>query len=110
LLIPLAVVSSLTVMAVAVRRNREQTAFVASVVYLAAMLGGAAFALFPVLLPSTGDPARSLTIGGAATGSYAMGVALGWWPIAFVLVAVTFTHLYRTFRGKLAAGDADSLH
>ena len=97
-------------MAVAVRRHREQTAFFASVIYLASMLGGAAFALFPVLLPSTGDPARSLTIGSAATGSYAMGVALGWWPVAFVLVAITFTHLYRTFRGKLQAGDAEGYH
>ena len=110
LLIPLAVASSLAVMAVAVRRHREQTAFFASVTYLASMLGGAAFALFPVLLPSTGNPARSLTIASAATGSYAMGVALGWWPIAFVLVAITFTHLYRTFRGKLGAGDAEGYH
>jgi cytochrome d ubiquinol oxidase subunit II len=110
LLIPLAVAGSLAVMTVAVRRAREEIAFAASIVYLASMLGGAAFALFPVLLPSTGDPARSLTIHSAATGSYAMGVALGWWPIAFVLVALTFTHLYRTFRGKLQAGDADGYH
>ena len=88
----------------------EPTSFFASVVYLASMLGGAAFALFPVLLPSTTDPARALTVGSAATGSYAMGVALGWWPIAFVLVAVTFTYLYRTFRGKLEAGDVEGYH
>jgi cytochrome bd ubiquinol oxidase subunit II len=110
LLIPIAVACSLAVMILSVRRNREQSAFFASVVYLASMLGGAAFALFPVLLPSSNDPARALTIGSAATGSYAMGVALGWWPVAFVLVALTFTHLYRTFRGKLQAGDADGYH
>jgi len=68
------------------------------------MLGGAAFALFPVLLPSSTDPALSLTVENAATGSFAMTAALRWWPIAFVLVAVTFVHLYRTFRGKIVGG------
>jgi cytochrome d ubiquinol oxidase subunit II len=110
LVIPLAVVSSLAVMIVSTRRGHERTAFFASVTYLGSMLGGAAFALFPVLLPATGDPARSLTIGTAATGSYAMGAALGWWPVAFLLVAATFWHLYRTFRGKLVAGETDGYH
>lgn len=110
LLIPGAVAASLVIMILAVQRGRERAAFFASVVYLASMLGGAAFALFPVLLPSTTDPARAITIGTAATGAYAMRVGLLWWPVALLLVAVTFTHLYRTFRGKLAAGDTDGYH
>jgi cytochrome d ubiquinol oxidase subunit II len=110
LTIPLLVAGSLVVMIISTRRGDERAAFFASVAYLASMLGGAAFALFPVLLPATGDPSRSLTIGTAATGSYAMGVALGWWPVAFLLVAATFTHLYRTFRGKLVAGETDGYH
>jgi cytochrome d ubiquinol oxidase subunit II len=70
------------------------------------MLGGAAFALYPVLLPSSGDPSRALTITNAATSPYALRVALGWWAVAFLLVAGTFTYLYRSFRGKVAAaGD-----
>jgi len=101
LLIPATVAGSLVAMALAARRGRERAAFIASVFYLATMLGGAAFALFPVLLPSSTDPALSLTVEKAATGSYAMMTALRWWPIAFVLVAATFAHLYRTFRGKL---------
>jgi cytochrome d ubiquinol oxidase subunit II len=105
-----AVAASLAVMGVAVRRGRERTAFAASVAYLAAMLVGAAFALYPVLLPSSGDPARSLTVTMAATGGHAMRVALIWWPIAFVLVAASFTHLYRTFRGKLSPADTDGYH
>jgi cytochrome bd ubiquinol oxidase subunit II len=102
LVIPAAVVVSLVAMALAARRGRERAAFIASVVSLATMLGGAAFALFPVLLPSSTDPALSLTIENAATGSYAMTTALRWWPLAFLLVTATFVHLYRTFRGKLA--------
>jgi cytochrome d ubiquinol oxidase subunit II len=110
LLIPAAVAASLLVMALAARRGREGTAFGASVAYLTTMLIGAAFALYPVLLPSSEDPARSLTVTAAATSEHAMRVALIWWPIAFVLVAVTFTFLYRTFRGKLAAGEGDGYH
>ena len=81
LILPTAVAASLVAMELAARRGRERSAFIASGVYLVAMLGGAAFALYPVLLPDSVDPARSLTIATAATGSYAMRVALagGWW-------------------------------
>jgi cytochrome d ubiquinol oxidase subunit II len=108
--LPLAVAASLIVMEIAGRRGNERAAFAASAAYLVAMLGGAAFALFPVLLPSSGDPARALTIGNAATGSYAMRVALAWWIVAFLLVAGTFTYLYRSFRGKVSTGSGDEYH
>ncbi len=111
LAIPLVVAVSLALMAAAAHRGREKLAFAASVGYLASMLAGAAFALYPVLLPSSGDPARSLTVTDAAAGSHAMRVAALWWPVAFLLVAATFTYLYRTFRGKLSTGDtADGYH
>jgi cytochrome d ubiquinol oxidase subunit II len=108
--LPLAVAVSLVAMELAGRRGHERGAFAASTVYLVSMLGGAAFALFPVLLPSSGDPAQSLTIANAATGSYAMRVALAWWLVAFLLVAGTFTFLYRSFRGKLSAASGDEYH
>lgn len=111
LAIPLSVAASLAIMAVAVRRGHERTAFGASAVYLATMLVGAAFALYPVVLPSSDDPTRSLTVASAATGSHGMRVAAVWWPFAFLLVAGSFTHLYRTFRGKLPPHDtADTYH
>jgi cytochrome d ubiquinol oxidase subunit II len=110
LLLPAAVAASLVAMEVAARRGRERLAFTASGVYLVSMLGGAAFALFPVLLPASNDPARSLTIETAATGSYAMRVALSWWLVALVLVIGSFLYLYRTFRGKLTAGTGEDYH
>jgi cytochrome d ubiquinol oxidase subunit II len=110
LLLPLTVAVSLVVMELAGRRQREGAAFSASTAYLVAMLGGAAFAIFPVLLPSSNDPSRALTIANAATGSYAMRVALAWWLLAFALVAGTFTYLYRSFRGKIAAAGGDEYH
>jgi cytochrome d ubiquinol oxidase subunit II len=107
LLIPVVVGGSLVMMDRWLRRGRERDAFLASCGYLCGMLGGAAFALFPVLLPSSGDPARSLTVFGAATGAYAMRAALIWWLFAFVLVAGTFRYLYRSFRGKVLPGVSD---
>jgi cytochrome d ubiquinol oxidase subunit II len=104
--IPALVVGSLVAMELFTRRGREWAAFGASVAYLAGMLGGAAFALYPTLLPSSTDQARSLTIAGTATSPYAMRVASLWWFGAFLLVLGTFTFLYRTFRGKITAGDA----
>ncbi|HEY5090646.1 MAG TPA: cytochrome d ubiquinol oxidase subunit II, partial [Polyangia bacterium] len=110
LLLPAAVAASLVVMELAARRDRERLAFWASGVYLVAMLGGAAFALYPVLLPDSTDPARSLTILTAASGSYAMRIALTWWFVALALVTGSFLYLYRTFRGKLSIGGGDDGH
>jgi cytochrome d ubiquinol oxidase subunit II len=108
--LPLAVAVSLVAMELAGRRGHERGAFAASTGYLVSMLGGAAFALFPVLLPASGDTALSLTIANAATGSYAMRVALVWWLVAFFLVAGTFTFVYRSFRGKVSATSGDEYH
>ena len=74
------------------------------------MLGGAACALYPVLLPDSTDSARSLTIEAAASGSHALRTALTWWPLGLALVTATFLHLYRTFRGKLAVGSDEGYH
>jgi cytochrome d ubiquinol oxidase subunit II len=103
LVLPVGVVASFVVMELALRRGHERAAFGASCAYLVAMLGGAAFALYPVLLPSSADAGRAITVQGAATSSYAMRVAISWWLVAVVIVAVTFRYLYRSFRGKLAA-------
>ena len=110
LLLPALVIASLVVMELAVRRGREQLAFLSSGAYLISMLGGAASALYPVLLPDSSDATRSLTIAAAATGSYAMRIALTWWLVALALVIGVFLYLYRTFRGKLAIGSGDEYH
>jgi cytochrome d ubiquinol oxidase subunit II len=110
LLLPGAVAASLFAMERAGRSGDERRAFFSSVSYLVSMLMGAAFALYPVVLPSSSDPRLSLTLASAATGSHAMRVALTWWLVAFALVLATFTHLYRTFRGKLILGEGDGYH
>ena len=61
-LIPLVVFGSLVVMLLATRTGKEKQAFVASSIYITGMLVGAVFALYPVVLPASTDPALNLTI------------------------------------------------
>ena len=67
-LIPLTVVASMVAIPVFVRRRSELAAFLSSGIYLATMLAGAAAALYPIVLPSSGDSSRSITIFNAAAG------------------------------------------
>jgi len=106
-IIPLVVVGSLVAMPVFVRKERDLAAFLASTAYIIAMLGGAAFAVYPVLLPATTDPAFSLTIYNAKTGAYSLGVGLIWWGIGIALAIAYFTFVYRSFRGKVALSESD---
>ena len=108
-IIPLVVASALATMQFFHRRHRDLGAFLSSAAYIAGMLGGAAFALYPTLLPASADPALSLTIYNAKTGSYSLGVGLIWWTLGVGLAIVYFVFLYRFFRGKVAL-DAEGSH
>src|SRR5689334_1883034 len=61
-LIPVLAAAGLAGIPYFTRAGREAAAFLSSSLYLAATLGGAAFGLYPALLPSSSDPANSLTI------------------------------------------------
>ena len=102
--VPLTVVACLIAIAVETRRGRERTAFLASAAFLAAMLAGAAAALYPTLLPASGDAARNITIFNAAAGRHALGVGLIWWTGGIALAVGYFAFVYRMFRGKVSAG------
>src|ERR1700737_711947 len=67
-LIPGAVTAALLGVFFFTRGWQERNAFLASCLYLIAMLCGAAFALYPSLLPASADPANSLTIHNASAG------------------------------------------
>jgi cytochrome d ubiquinol oxidase subunit II len=76
--------------------------FAGSSAYLAGMMLSAAFSLFPVVLPSSTDPALNLTIYNSASGAYSQSVALWWWIPGILLTCGYFTMLFWRFRGKLA--------
>jgi cytochrome d ubiquinol oxidase subunit II len=101
MLIPLAVIASLGVMFWATSKSKEKPAFLASSLYIVSMLVGAAFALYPVVLPASTDPSYSLTIYNSAAGHHGLTVGLTWWSIGFALAIGYFVFIFRMFRGKV---------
>jgi len=63
------------------------------------MLVGAAFALYPVVLPAR-DHQYDLTIYNTAAGSHGLSVGLVWWTFAAVLAVSYFAFVYRKFRAR----------
>ena len=106
-LIPILVATSLATMFRAHRLNADWVAFLSSCVYLASMLGGAAFALYPTLLPSSNPAIPDITIHNAAAGPYSLKFGLIWWSIGVAIAIGYFVLVYRMFRGKvsLQAGE-----
>jgi cytochrome bd ubiquinol oxidase subunit II len=100
-LIPLVVFASLFMIRVATGKGKELQAFLASCVYITGMLVGAVFALYPVVLPASTDPAYSLTIYNSSAGHHGLIVGLVWWTIAMILCVGYFVFVYRMFRGKV---------
>ena len=101
LIIPVLVFASLAVMMHAMIKQSDKLAFVASALYIVGMLVGAAFALYPVVLPASTDPARDLTIYNTAAGQHGLRVGLIWWILATLLALAYFTYVFRLFRGKV---------
>jgi len=81
-------------------KGKEKLAFVASSLYITAMLLGAAFALYPVVLPAR-DHQYDLTIYNTAAVGHRLSVGLAWWTFAAVLLVAYFAFVYRVFRGKV---------
>ncbi len=107
-LIPLVVFGSLIALFFYHSKGREKSAFICSCLYLAGMLGGAAFAVYPNVLMASGDPANNLTIANTITGSYGLQIAIRWWTVGMVFAIAYFVVLYRMFRGKLTTEGGDS--
>lgn len=101
-LIPLLVFASLGGKIFAIRKGQDKLAFVASGLYIVGMLVGAAYALYPVVLPASIDPAhRNLTIYNTAAGRHGLAVGLLWWIPALILALAYFVVIFRMFRGKV---------
>jgi cytochrome d ubiquinol oxidase subunit II len=105
-LIPIAVIASLGAIKYFNAKGNDKAAFLGSSAYLASMLGGAVFAVFPNVLPAM-NPAYSLTIENASAGSYGLSVGLIWWSIGILIAIGYFVFLFRTFKGKVSV-EADA--
>ncbi len=103
---PLMVVLGLSALKYYQRKRHEWSAFLASTTYLIGMLSGAAFGLYPYVLPASSTPAHSLTIYNSATGAYGLRVGVVWWVVGMLLALTYFSFLYYSFRGKVTnVGD-----
>jgi cytochrome d ubiquinol oxidase subunit II len=100
-LVPVLVAATLALMFWWTRARQEKLAFVASSLYITAMLVGAVFALYPLILPASTDAARSLTIYNSAAGLHGLKVGLAWWLLGAVVAVGYFVFIYRMFRGKV---------
>jgi cytochrome d ubiquinol oxidase subunit II len=100
--IPVLVIGSLAGMIRFTQQRRLLAAFLSSCSYLVSMLVGAATGLYPVLLPSSTDPARDITIANAMAGPHSLRVGLVWWSFGIALALIYFITVYRMFRGKVS--------
>lgn len=108
--IPVIVVASLLYLFIAEKQKNDKSAFLASSAYIVGMLVGAAFALYPNVLPATTNPSYSLTIHNTATGEHGMRVGLVWWSMGMLLALGYFVFVYRMFRGKVRVEEGASGH
>jgi cytochrome d ubiquinol oxidase subunit II len=100
LLVPVVVAASLGVMLWANPKGKEKLAFIASSLYITFLLVGAAFALYPVVLPAR-DHQYDLTIFNTAAAYHGLAVGLVWWTFSAVLAVGYLVFVYRMFRGKV---------
>jgi cytochrome d ubiquinol oxidase subunit II len=103
-LLPLLVAAGIAGMFYFTRVGRERAAFLSSCLHIVATLGGAAFALYPTLLPGVGG-SRSITIHNAAAGPQSLSMGLIWWSFGMAVAIGYFVLVYSMFRGKVRGHD-----
>jgi cytochrome d ubiquinol oxidase subunit II len=98
--------AGLVTSALARRQGRDLFAFIGSGAFLLGLLGATAACVYPVMLKSATDPERSLTALNASASEHALGAALLWWPVGFVIAIAYVAIVFRLHRGKVSAGNA----
>jgi cytochrome d ubiquinol oxidase subunit II len=99
------ILGSLAMVFLSLRQKRELSAFLASALFIASLLGATAAGQFPDLLVSTLDPAHDLHIYNAASGGLGLRIGLFWWSGAILLAIGYFIYLFHSFRGKVTPTD-----
>jgi cytochrome bd-type quinol oxidase subunit 2 len=73
---------------------------------LSSMFLGAAFGLFPIILPAVGTT-RFRSYGGSSfVAPHTLHIGLIWWSVGICLAVVYFCIFYRLFRGKVPIDNA----
>jgi cytochrome bd ubiquinol oxidase subunit II len=100
-IIPAAVAASMAGILYFPRAAKDRWAFRSSCAYLVSMLAGAAFALYPTLLPASDGAANAITIYNAAAGPDSLSIGLVWWSAGMLVAIGYFVLVYRMFAGKV---------
>jgi cytochrome d ubiquinol oxidase subunit II len=100
---PTAVAASLGAVIYFGASRNDVAAFLASCGYIALMLAGAAFALYPELLPATTGASNTIDIYNSASGPESLAVGLYWWIPGMLIAIAYFVVVYRMFAGKVSA-------
>jgi cytochrome bd ubiquinol oxidase subunit II len=79
--------------------------FLGSCIFLTGMLTSVVFGVYPLVLPSNGDPGLSLTVDNAAAPPYGLGVGLVWFIPGIALATSYFIYTYRSFAGKVGPAE-----
>ncbi|MFZ0640266.1 MAG: cytochrome d ubiquinol oxidase subunit II [Candidatus Acidiferrales bacterium] len=85
----------------------DAKAFCASCLYLVGMLASVAFGLYPDVLPSSANPALSLTVENAKAADHGLKIGVAWWVVGMILATIYFVMVYRRFSGKVAASPEE---
>jgi cytochrome bd ubiquinol oxidase subunit II len=106
LLVPVLAVASLAAVKLLHSRSRSLGAFAASCASILLVVATAMAGLFPNLIPSSLDPAASLTAFNSSSGPYTLKV-MTIVALIFVPIVIAYQFLvYRFFRAKLTKADA----
>jgi cytochrome bd ubiquinol oxidase subunit II len=100
-------VGGIAVSFIARRRGRDLVAFLGSAAFLVGILAATAAALFPTMIKSVPDPARSLTAFNSAASALSLSKALYWWPVGFVLAIAYLAFLFRHHQERVQASEND---
>jgi len=103
----LVVVAVAAIAAIKLFLNKELVgkAFIASSLAIASLIGVAAVGLFPNLVPSTLDPAYSLTVMNSSNSQLTLTVMLILVAIGVPIMLMYTAYIYHCFRGKSEAGE-----
>jgi cytochrome d ubiquinol oxidase subunit II len=85
-------------------QGRELAAFLSSSAFLFGLVATALAGNYPFWLRSTLDLSDSLTATNSASDRRGLGMGFIWWAVGIALVAVYFTHLFRSVRDKVRPG------
>lgn len=92
------------------RVRREGLAFVGSAVFLVGGAGAIFAAMFPNVLPSTLDPAHSLTVWNAASGTYTLTIMTVVAAVGLPIVIAYQAWSYWIFRKRVTPGAIPDAH